>query len=168
MFSSESWLASTGGFYNGVATQSLRFDDGSSSFITREFVTPTNLNKWTINLWVKRGNISTLQEIIGSDYIDITLFALRFLANNTLEFLQYSAGGGTIICDLITTQVFYKQPVFYCKNNYVITNTCFVIETNKVFYCKKHDLYKQITISTEISFKTLKNTTLPKEVSSFV
>ena len=113
MFSSDNWFGAGEGFYNGVATQSLRFDSGSSSFITREFVTPTNLNKWTINLWVKRGNISTLQTIIGSDYIDITLFALRFLADNTLEFLQYSAGGATIICDLITTQVFRDTSAWY-------------------------------------------------------
>ena len=33
MFSSENWFGASAGFYNGVATQSLRFDDGSSAYL---------------------------------------------------------------------------------------------------------------------------------------
>ena len=40
-------------FYNGVATQSLRFDDGSSAYLTR---TPSASNRktHTLSMWVKR------------------------------------------------------------------------------------------------------------------
>ena len=40
MFSSENWFGASPSFYNGVATQSLRFDDGSSSYLDRTFLTP--------------------------------------------------------------------------------------------------------------------------------
>ena len=36
MFSPDQWAASTGvAFYNGVATQSLRFDSGSGNYLTK-------------------------------------------------------------------------------------------------------------------------------------
>jgi len=43
MFSPDQWLASTGvSFYNDVATQSLRFDDGSDMRLTRSPSSATN------------------------------------------------------------------------------------------------------------------------------
>ena len=48
------------GFYNNVATQSLRFEDGSAHKLTRTFSgDPDNNKKMTISVWVKRGNLST-------------------------------------------------------------------------------------------------------------
>ena len=57
------------GFYNGVATQSLRFDDGSSDHLT---FTPGSASsaadrrKITHAVWIKRGNIGTYQSIYSS------------------------------------------------------------------------------------------------------
>ena len=60
MFSSEQWLANSGAdFYNGVATQSLRFDRGGSTYLNRTPSSTTNNSKWTWSGWVKRGNLDT-------------------------------------------------------------------------------------------------------------
>ena len=48
MFSPDQWAASTGvAFYNGVATQSLRFDDGSSPILSKTFSSSGNRKLWT-------------------------------------------------------------------------------------------------------------------------
>ena len=55
MFSSEAWLANPGAnFYNGVATQSLRFDDGSTAYLSRTPSSASNRKTWTWSGWVKR------------------------------------------------------------------------------------------------------------------
>jgi len=113
MVSSELWFGASPSFYNGVATQSLRFDDGSSSNLTRTFVTPTNSQKWCLNVWVKRGNLGTNFTIIGQDYVSTSESMLRFDSNDRLEWQNYSAGGVTIVNDLTTTQVFRDTSAWY-------------------------------------------------------
>jgi len=44
-------------FYNNVATQSLRFDDGSSAYLNRTF-SSSNRKTWTWSGWVKRSSLS--------------------------------------------------------------------------------------------------------------
>ena len=46
-------------FYNGVATQSLRFDDDSSAYLTRTPSSAGNRLKWTWSSWVKQSRITT-------------------------------------------------------------------------------------------------------------
>ena len=41
------------GFYNGVATQSLRFDDGSSAYLTRTPDNAGNTRTFTFSVWFK-------------------------------------------------------------------------------------------------------------------
>ena len=40
------------GFYNSVATQSLRFENGDSAYLNETAGTPTDSQKWTSSLWV--------------------------------------------------------------------------------------------------------------------
>ena len=46
MFSSDKWFGAEAGFYNSQATQSLRFDDGSSPYLNRTF-SSGNRKTWT-------------------------------------------------------------------------------------------------------------------------
>ena len=57
-------------FYNGVATQSLRFEDGSSHKLTRTFSSDVdNDKKMTISVWAKRGNLDTgSTQVIHANY----------------------------------------------------------------------------------------------------
>ena len=42
-------------FYNGVAKQSLRFDAGSSPYLTRTPSSASNRRTFTFSAWIKRG-----------------------------------------------------------------------------------------------------------------
>jgi hypothetical protein len=55
----------SGDFYAGVATQSLRFDDGSSAYLNRTLSTG-NRKTWTLSFWFKRCNFSTDQDFFTS------------------------------------------------------------------------------------------------------
>ena len=78
----------TSPFYPGVATRSLRFDDGDSAHLT---FTPSSASsaadrrKITHSVWIKRGNIGTYQTIYsstksgGGDY-----YSWRFNDDNTM------------------------------------------------------------------------------------
>ena len=64
------------GFYNGVATQSLRFDDGSSAYLSRTPSSAGNRRTWTWSGWVKFTSVSIDGSFFttnGSD--DDTLFS---------------------------------------------------------------------------------------------
>ena len=76
------------GFYNGVATQSLRFDDGSSDHLTftpSSASSATDRRKITHAVWIKRANIGTYQAIYsttqngGGDY-----YHWRFANDDTM------------------------------------------------------------------------------------
>ena len=88
-------------FYKGVATQSLRFDDGSSAFLSR---TPagasTNLKAFTFSTWVKRSSVSGATHTLfsaGANSNDVTM--IRFEGNGItdtqLSFFNYTSGSLT-------------------------------------------------------------------------
>ena len=65
MVSSELWFGAEASFYNGVATQSLRFDDGSSAYLNRT-VSTGNRKTWTLSFWLKRGDLGRDQDFLTS------------------------------------------------------------------------------------------------------
>ena len=73
------------GFYNGVATQSLRFDDGSSAHLVRTPSGASNQKTWTWSAWVKIGTISTNKSLFAArtdsagTYFNIVLSSLNDL-----------------------------------------------------------------------------------------
>ena len=90
----------SGGFYNGVATQSLRFDDGSSPSLSK---TPdaSNRKTHTLSMWIKRcelGANNSLFRANGSG--DTGHIDIWFDANDKLEV----AGASTYF--RITSRVF--------------------------------------------------------------
>jgi len=113
MFSSDKWFGAEASFFNSVATQSLRFDDGSASELSRTFVTPTNQNRWTLNVWVKLTTLGARRVIIGMPYLDSEECFLGFDSNDQLEWQHYSSGGVTEINDLTTTAVFRDTSSWY-------------------------------------------------------
>ncbi len=109
MFSSEAWLAKSGGFYNGVATQSLRFDDGSSTYLTRTPSSEGNRRTWTASFWVKRSdfNTSQAQNILTSGVVNSTDLSIFFDTNAT--FGLYSRDGGYVT----TNRLFRDSSAWY-------------------------------------------------------
>ena len=51
--------AGAGGFYSYQIERSCRFDSGSSSSLSRTIGTPTNIDKFTVSTWVKRGILAS-------------------------------------------------------------------------------------------------------------
>ena len=87
MFSSDQWLANSGAdFYNGVATQSARFDRGSTPYLNRT-ATLGNRKTWTFSTWLKRsGFTSAVQYIFGTNVSnnDATSANIHIGSDNTI------------------------------------------------------------------------------------
>lgn len=75
--------------YNGVATQSLRFDDGSTSRLTRTPSSAGNRRTWTFSCWYKRSNLER-QYLFGASANYFTIDPSG--AGTGLEFYYYSGG----------------------------------------------------------------------------
>ena len=105
MVSSEYWFGAEAGFYNSVATQSLRFDIGSSTYLTRTPSSEGDRRTWTASFWVKRSdfNTSQSQNIFTSGVVNSTDLALFFDTNTTFGF--YSREGG-----YVTTNRVFRDP----------------------------------------------------------
>ena len=103
MFSPDQWLASTGvSFYNGVATQSLRFDNARNSFLNRTPSIAGNQKTWTWSGWVKRNNSTSplFRSINASGFV-----LLRFLSDqiNLIWFSSNTAQWS------VTTNALYRD-----------------------------------------------------------
>ena len=63
---SSQWMYNAGGdFYDYPINQSLRFEDGDSPALSKEYSTAqTNTKKLTISVWVKRGNLGIRSTIL--------------------------------------------------------------------------------------------------------
>ena len=92
--------------YNGVATQSLRFDDGSSAYLTRTPSGAGNQKTWTWSAWVKLANRNASQSVFSANSgpsnislddgdstfaIDGTYGGTRHLRNTLAKFRDISA-----------------------------------------------------------------------------
>jgi len=100
--------ATAGGF--NVAN-SLRFNDGSSDYLTRTTETPTNADKFTFSAWVKMSAVGTDSTII-SEYTDTNNRSeFGFISNGKLrwEFLL----SGSVIASFETNRLFRDPSAWY-------------------------------------------------------
>lgn len=116
-FGSTAWMANpASGLYGFEISNSLRFEDGDSAYLSRTPSSASNRRTFTISKWVKRGNFGTRQNIFSADS-DSTLdggtaFYYEFQADNTLRVGQYQHGAGWN-WSLITSQVFRDVSSWY-------------------------------------------------------
>ena len=105
------WLANPGtDFYNNVIGQSLRFEDGDSSYLLRTPLSAGNSKTLTISMWVKRGNIS-----INAVLLNVFVSAspnnqglLRFNSSDQLQFTNFSGE-----YDIVTNRLFRDTTNFF-------------------------------------------------------
>ena len=97
--------AVSGGF---DVANSLRFNDGSSDYLTRSFnTTQTSTAAFTISVWVKRNTLGTVQSIFAAyDGAAATGDDLEFFADDTLVY----GGGGN---NNVTSAVFRDTSAWY-------------------------------------------------------
>ena len=82
----------TANFYNNVATQSLRFDDGSSAYLTRTPDSASNRRTFTWSGWAKRANVGTAEfPLLAANTDANNRFFFRFEGN--LIKLYYNVSG---------------------------------------------------------------------------
>jgi len=109
MFSSEQWLANSGAdFYNGVATQSLRFD--GSSRLEKNFSSDGSKQKWTISVWVKRSNIEHNLVILGYSSSS-SLYGALYFHNDRIRI--YDLQSSSLQFDLQTNALHRDPSAWY-------------------------------------------------------
>ena len=101
------------GFYNGVATQSLRFDDGSSPELTKTWgANETDSNHFTVSFWVKRCLVgSNIHTILQCDTAGGQSTQITFQADDTMYIGLAHSGTGQR--RLITSQKFRDITSWY-------------------------------------------------------
>ena len=93
-----------------TVANSLRFDDGSSDFLNATNSTPTNNDKCTLSVWVKRSALGGTKSIIGFHTDDNNRGNLVF-DSDKLEVRIFDSGSTTT--QLTTNQVFRDISAWY-------------------------------------------------------
>ena len=72
------------GFYNGVATQSLRLNNSASSLLTR---TPSagDRKTWTWSAWIKRSDTGRDQDFFTAEGSGAQLFAIMITSGDQIQ-----------------------------------------------------------------------------------
>jgi len=83
-------MAQTDQFYSGIATQSVRFDRATSAFLNETAGTPTDSQKWTASMWIKRGGVMGAE--MGLIASNGAHEYLRFESNDTLRYRLVTGG----------------------------------------------------------------------------
>ena len=102
-------------FYNGVATQSLRFNDADPTYLERTPSSEGNRNTWTISFWVKRAEVTQRNKLFGA--------GSTFGSNHNNSFYMWfenndiirvrNEAGGSAYTSLDTTRLFRDTSAWY-------------------------------------------------------
>jgi hypothetical protein len=105
-----------------AVNNSLRFRSSASAYLNRTFATPTSSTIYTLSMWVKRGTLSTTQNLFGAS----TTTSLSF--NSSDQIVLTLAGTAAV-----TTTAVYRDPsswyhIVYTQNG--SAQTIYVNETS--------------------------------------
>jgi hypothetical protein len=93
-------------------SRSLRFNKDDSTSLSRTPTYAGNRTTWTWSAWVKRTNLSDFQyNMFGAATDGSNYDEFRFITSDKFRF--FIVVGGTIVLDLITTQVFRDPSAWY-------------------------------------------------------
>ena len=91
---------------------SLRFNSGSSDSLDRTISSsPTDMEKFTISVWVKRSKLGSEQAIIGQYSSSNFRAKIDFLSDDRLEYIQKNDGSTSV--NVITTRKFRDPNAWY-------------------------------------------------------
>ena len=92
---------------------SLRFDDGSSPYLTKAVSSTSNRRTFTYSTWVKRSSLSgSAYPRLFNPFVDSNnFFDIYFRNTDALQIYSYSGGSDNI--DLVTTQLFRDVSAWY-------------------------------------------------------
>jgi len=103
---------------------SLRFNDGSSDYLSRTGTTPTNEDKATISFWVKRGALGVYQRIISGQSDVSGRDSIYFLTDDKLYgyLANATAGGWSTPMVFRDTSAWYHIVIAYDTTQATATN----------------------------------------------
>tara|TARA_A100001391_G_scaffold145919_2_gene103523 strand:+ start:485 stop:3085 length:2601 start_codon:yes stop_codon:yes gene_type:complete len=101
------------GFYNSVATQSLRSQTSEGTTLSKTLGTPTTRRRWTISFWIKRTALgdgvnatNSYNPLMGCD----NKLIARFDINDKFQLYDYD---GNFDVNLVSTMVFRDTSAWY-------------------------------------------------------
>jgi len=103
-------ISTTGGY---DINNSLRFRRSASAYLNRTPASATNQKTWTLSIWLKRGELSTEQNIFGarSSGANQLLICRLDAGNNLIIFARNSSS--TTVADYATAAVFRDPSAWY-------------------------------------------------------
>jgi len=107
---SSQWMYASGGFYNNVVNQSLRFNDGDAAYLSKTYGSAGNRKTWTLSFWVK---FSTIQaQTLFATRTDTNPYGeIRFESDGGFFFFGYTGSAYQYRFD--TTQLFRDVSAWY-------------------------------------------------------
>jgi len=90
---------------------SLRFNSGSSDYLTRTFGTPTSSKTWTLSFWVKRSKLSVNQFFFNTDG-GAEEDRIHFNSSDAFIWFEQNTSSGTV-AHLETTRKFRDVSAWY-------------------------------------------------------
>jgi hypothetical protein len=94
----------------GLLTNSVRFRQSASAYLSRTPAVASNQRTFTISFWVKRGKLGDAQAFVGTRPDGNNAFKFSFDSNDKLNFDVYISYQST---SLISTQVFRDPSAWY-------------------------------------------------------
>jgi len=97
----------TGGY---EIDNSLRFNSGSSDYLSKTFGSNGSLTTWTLSFWVKRSSLSVSQATFSSDVDGNNTDLMYFQSSDKFDWWEYTSGYNA---RKVTTQVFRDVSAHY-------------------------------------------------------
>ena len=109
MFSSNTTQVSSGGY---EIQRSLRFNQADDNYLNRTPASAGTRTTWTWSAWIKRATISDFQySVFGAGTVNTNYDEFRLTTADKFRFFIVS--GGSVVLDLLTTQVFRDPSAWY-------------------------------------------------------
>ena len=126
---------------------SCRFDDGSSSKLSKSISSSGNRKTWTWSAWIKRGNIAGANSsLFETQYTGLAKGGLYIDTSERLYYSQYEAGGASNNVGIRTTRVFRDPSAWF--------HVCLIWDTTDSTGDDRIRLYINGTRETNLSLNT--------------
>ena len=132
---------SAGGF---SVDNSLRWNDGDSPYLSRVNGTPTNADKWTFSIWVKRGALGSEQKLIAVEGDSLNNDAISFDSSDQLRW--YGITSSSTYMDVKTNRVF-RDPSAWM-------HLCFIYDSGQGTDSDRAKIYVNGTQETSFATET--------------
>jgi len=112
-------------------SRSLRFRSSAQSYLSRTFGAPTDNEKWTYSVWIKRGSLAANRTIMSSNVDGAEYWDMRFNTSDQI-YIQNRVGSSNLL--LANTTAVYRDPSAWY-------HIVFVFDSNNATAANRNLLY---------------------------